>query len=247
MQAFYKAAFMLALLSIHAAPAISAPGDTSVPRMLVEDDLIFEDVLSEKEHDMVKASLDRAKANIIDAYGERKAPHTDVIWCKTKECAYYFGGPTMRSFATEPGLNRHGGRYTFRRPAIVILRQAKAREGGKPFAVETMTHELSHRELRARLNGASIPAWFNEGVATYIGKDQTCTADANGIDQLSKLADSRDWLTYTDQGSKVLVATYCQARNEVARWIQAHDGFAAVLDLLAKRAQGASFQTLYGR
>jgi hypothetical protein len=246
MQASHKAALILGLLSMHAIPAFSAPEGDGLPSMVAEGDLLYEDALSEQEREMVRNSVSRAKANIVEAYGGQKAPTTQVIWCKTKACAFYFGGPTMRSFATEPGPNHHGGQYAFRRPAIVILRQARVREGGNLRAVETITHELSHREFKERLSGAIVPAWFNEGVATYLGNEHTCSVAMKGVDKLSELASPAAWMRYTDQGSTVLVATYCQARNEVDRWIQSHGGFAAVVTLLEKRARGAAFDALYG-
>jgi hypothetical protein len=246
MQARPKAALILGLLLTHAIPAFSAPEGDGPPTMVAEGDLLYEDALSEQEREMVRNSVSRAKTNIVEAYGGQKSPATEIIWCKTKACAYYFGGPTMRSFATEPGPNHHGGQYAFQRPAIVILRQARVREGGNLRAVETITHELSHREFKARLNGAIVPAWFNEGVATYLGNEHTCPVAAKGVDKLSELASPAAWMRYTDQGSTVLVATYCQARNEVDRWIQLHGGFAAVVTLLEKRARGAAFETLYG-
>jgi hypothetical protein len=246
MQASRKAALILGLLSMHAIPALPAPEGDGVPSMLVEGDLLFEDVLSEQERDMLRNSVSRARANIVEAYGEQKAQATEVIWCKTKACAYYFGGPTMRSFAAGPGPNQHGGRYVFTRPAIVILRQARVSAAGNLRAVETITHEMSHFEFKARLNGAIVPAWFNEGVATYLGNEHRCSDDMKGVDKLSDLASSKAWMTYTNQGNELLVATYCQARNEVGRWLQSHGGFSAVVTLLAKRAHGDAFEALYG-
>jgi hypothetical protein len=246
MQVRHKAAFILGLLLMHAIPALPAPEGDGVPTMLAEGDLMYEDALSEQERDMVRDSVSRARANIVQAYGAQKAGSTQVIWCKTTVCANFFGGPTMRSFATEPGPNRHGGRYAFRRPAIVILRQARVRAGGNLRAVETITHELSHREFKERLDGAMVPAWFNEGIATYLGNEHTCAVTMKGADNLSELASPRAWVKYTDQSNAVLVATYCQARNEVDRWIQSHGGFIAVVTLLAKRAHGEAFEALYG-
>jgi hypothetical protein len=246
MPARHKAALILGLVLMHAIPALAAPEAEGVPTMLAEGDLMYEDALSEQERDLVRDSVSRARAAIVEAYGEQKAGPTQVIWCKTKMCANFFGGPTMRSFATDPGPNRHGGRYAFTRSAIVILRQARVSPGRNLRAVETITHELSHREFTARLNGAKVPAWFNEGIATYLGNEHTCSVSMKGVDNLSELASPSAWVRYTDQGNAVLVATYCQARNEVDRWIQSHGGFTAVVALLAKRARGEGFDALYG-
>lgn len=241
-----KTAVLLGFLFMHPLPASAAADDDGVPVMRAEGELWYEDALSEEERATLRNNLSQAKANIVAAYGEQKATDTLIVWCKTKGCARFFGGPTMRSFATEPGPNRYGGQFYFKKPTIVILRQARAAPGSNLYAMETMTHELSHREFKARLNGRSVPAWFNEGTATYLGKEEPCTPDMHAVDKLSELDSPRDWMNFTNQSNKALVTAYCQARNEVERWTQAHGGFAAVLALLDKRAHGESFESLYG-
>jgi hypothetical protein len=246
LKTLYQAAFLLACLVLHPVAALSASDDDGVPVMRAEGDLWYEDALSEQERETLRNNLRQAKANIVEAYGEQKATDTVIIWCKTKTCAMFFGGPTMRSFAAEPGPNRHGGRFNFKKPSIAILREARAAPGSNLRAMETITHELSHREFKARLKGASVPAWFNEGTATYLGKEEQCTPAMHAVDKLSVLDSPKDWMEYTNQSNTAVLNAYCQARNEVARWTQAHGGFSAVLTLLDRRAHGESFDSIYG-
>jgi hypothetical protein len=126
---------------------------------------------------------------------------------------------------------------------VVVLGQPRSFTGG------VLKHEMPHMEFRARLHGASVPGWFNEGVASYVGgeHDGFCRPGMKGIDDLFELDRGSAWLAYTNQHRDKSRMTYCQARNEVGDWIAEHGGFAAVLDLLAQRAKGTPFASLYGR
>jgi hypothetical protein len=66
-----------------------------------------------------------------------------------------------------------------------------------------------------------------------------------GTDDLFELQSGQQWTDYTNHHA--LASTYCQASNEVGAWIAEHGGFAAVLNLLTKRAWGTPFYSLYGR
>ena len=209
--------------------------------------LLLDPATTPEEQEFVAKSLAEARANIVAIYGEQKAEMPDVIWCKTKVCATYFSGPDGRSFAS-PGMGhrREGAQYVFRNPSIVITRQARVRDIANLRAVETLTHELSHAEFRARLRKTNVPAWFNEGIATYVGKEQSCRAAMRGIDRLADLETGKQWTDYTNRDNKTLINTYCQASGEVGDWIDAHGGFKAIVELLGKRSTGTSFESLYG-
>lgn len=212
-------------------------------QMTAHGRLLFESSLREDERALVAASVAQAEANITRAYGERRAPPATVIWCKTYSCALYFGGPSTRSFATRGGPNARRGQYDFDGPAVVMLRQVRA--PGRLLAVETLTHELSHLEFFARLGTARVPAWFNEGVATYLGGEHRCTEEAQGVAELSTLDSAARWNAHVNAGGAVLKATYCQARNTVADWIAARGGFGAVPELLRRVAAGELFASVY--
>lgn len=205
----------------------------------------FDPATTEEEQAGIAQSLAQAQANVQAAYGQRLGS-PKVVWCKTKECALFFAGTDGRSHATPGnGKPRRGAQYGFYFPAIVLTLQAQTSKIGA--ATNVLTHELSHIELRARLRGASVPAWFNEGVATYLGGGQDCRLTVRGIDDLFELQTGVQWVDYTNQGAKQKARTYCQASREVGAWMTEHGGFAAVLQLLTKRAWGVSFDSLYGR
>jgi hypothetical protein len=226
--------------------AFAAPPayDGNTP-MIERGPLWFDPAMSDEEQLGVAQGLLLAQANIVAVYGERMASPR-VVWCKTLECATFFSGSDHRSHADRgKGVSRADSQYAFSVPALVITRQALYPRNVR--AVEVLTHENSHLELHARLRGASVPAWFNEGIASYVGGEQDCRPGMRGIDDLFELQSGSQWTDYTNKYKQKSRLTYCQARNEVAGWIAEHGGFASVLDLLAKRARGRSFFSLYGR
>jgi hypothetical protein len=231
-----------ALSCAHAAAAPPAY-DGKTP-MIEVGPVWFDPAMSAEEQLSVAQSVVQAHANIAAAYGERLGA-SRVVWCKTMECVSFFSGSDGRSYANPGnGKPRNDAKYAFDFPALVITRQA--RYPGNVRAVEVLTHEMSHIEFSARLHGKPVPAWFNEGIATWLGKEQDCRPGMRGIDDLSTLASPSRWNEHTNQSGRNLVRSYCQASNEVGAWIAEHGGFAAVLDLLAARSKGRSFDALYG-
>ncbi|WER45131.1 hypothetical protein CupriaWKF_12520 [Cupriavidus sp. WKF15] len=65
-----------------------------------------------------------------------------------------------------------------------------------------------------------------------------------GIADLTQLDAESDWTAYTADNAK-FSTTYCQARGEVAAWIN-KNGNSAVGPLLQSVAQGAAFAATYG-
>lgn len=234
-------AAVLASASAHAAP----PAYDGVTPMVESGPFWFDPAMTAEERAGVMTSIAQAHANITAAYGVRLTSSL-VVWCKTNACALYFSGPDGRSYANPGnGKYRDGAKYAFSVPALIITRQAYHKPADVRPA-EVLTHEISHLEMRARLGRATVPAWFNEGVASYLGGEQTCQPGIRGIGDLFELDAPAKWHEYTNLRGKQS-NTYCQARNEVAEWIASHGGFEAVLKLLARRAGGQSFYALYGR
>lgn len=228
-----------------AAGAAAPPAYDGKTPMVEAGQLWLDPAMSDGERLGVAQSLLQAQANIVAAYGERLATPV-VVWCKTMACVTFFSGADGRSYASPGnGKTRYDAQYAFWVPALVITRQA--RYPGSVKAVEVLTHEMSHLEFAARLRRQPVPAWFNEGVATYLGGEQTCRAGMRVVDDLAKLDSPARWHEVTNESDRKLQLSYCQARNEVAAWVGAHGGFDAVLQLLLKRARGKSFESLYGQ
>lgn len=170
-------------------------------------------------------------------YGTLQATQPDVLVCQSGTCADYFAGPRRRNVTLYP--NTYAGQYVAPRMTVVLTSPTWTQN---PYV---LAHEFSHVEVAKRTNGAHVPAWFDEGLATYVGGEPICTnVSGKGIDDLRKLDQETDWVAYTGP-EDVFFKTYCQARAEVAAWIGKR-GNAGVVQLLDAVRQGQSFTGQYG-
>ncbi|HVL44460.1 MAG TPA: Ig-like domain-containing protein [Acidovorax sp.] len=170
-------------------------------------------------------------------YGTLQAAQPDVLVCQSGTCADYFAGPRRRNVTLYP--NTYAGQYVAPRMTVVLTSPTWTQN---PYV---LAHEFSHVEVAKRTNGAHIPAWFDEGLATYIAGEPICTnVSGKGIDDLRKLDQETDWVAYTGP-EDVFFKTYCQARAEVAAWTGKR-GSAGLVQLLDAVRQGQSFWSVYG-
>ena len=170
-------------------------------------------------------------------YGTLQAAQPDVLVCQSGACADYFAGPRRRNVTLYP--NTYAGQYVAPRMTVVLTSPTWTQN---PYV---LAHEFSHVEVAARTGGKHVPAWFDEGLATYIAGEPICTnVTGKGIDDLRKLDLETDWAAYTGP-EDVFFKTYCQARAEVAAWIGKR-GNAGVVQLLDAVRQGQSFTGQYG-
>lgn len=170
-------------------------------------------------------------------YGTLQAAQPDVLVCQSGTCADYFAGPRRRNVTLYP--NTYAGQYVAPRMTVVLTSPNWTQN---PYV---LAHEFSHVEVATRTGGKHVPAWFDEGLATYIAGEPICTnVTGKGIDDLRKLDLETDWVAYTGP-EDVFFKTYCQARAEVAAWIGKR-GNAGVVQLLDAVRQGQTFAGQYG-
>ena len=170
-------------------------------------------------------------------YGTLQAAQPDVLVCQSGACADYFAGPRRRNVTLYP--NTYAGQYVAPRMTVVLTSPTWTQN---PYV---LGHEFSHVEVAKRIGGKHVPAWFDEGLATYIAGEPICTnVTGKGIDDLRKLDLETDWVAYTGP-EDVFFKTYCQARAEVAAWIGKR-GNTGVVQLLDAVRQGQSFAGQYG-
>ena len=170
-------------------------------------------------------------------YGTLQAAQPDVLVCQSGSCADYFAGPRRRNVTLYP--NTYAGQYVAPRMTVVLTSPTWTQN---PYV---LAHEFSHVEVAKRIGGKHVPAWFDEGLATYIAGEPICTnVTGKGIDDLRKLDLETDWVAYTGP-EDVFFKTYCQARAEVAAWIGKR-GNTGVVQLLDAVRQGQSFAGQYG-
>ncbi|MEJ3651969.1 hypothetical protein WEH80_03020 [Actinomycetes bacterium KLBMP 9759] len=97
------------------------------------------------------------------------------------------------------------------------------------------THELTHVELHARLRGATVPQWFDEGLAVLVSGDARYLAEGGDrclVEPAGPLPSTLpEWLRAASADPQV----YAQAACRVSRLAAAHDMRA----LVAQLADGA--------
>ena len=133
-----------------------------------------------------------------------------------------------RGWTVSRGRSAPGARYVSRDRTTLVIVRADAR------AENMLAHELSHVELAHRARRSRCPAWFDEGLATFVSGEPNCSRpEPPAVDDLRTLATGDAWHAQTAV-AKRRHATYCQANREVAGWLT-EDGrarFTAFLDAL---------------
>jgi hypothetical protein len=187
----------------------------------------------------LKDARARAVASNEDLYGPLRAAAPVLVFCATDACRTYFAGPAMRGWDVGPGERAPGATYVAGARTTIIVTRTDDQ------AFRQLAHELSHVELALRVGGARVPQWFDEGLATFIGGEPECLTESppRAVD-LRAVADRDAWYSFTSRPS-ALPAIYCQARAEVAAWIERH-GVSGVLALLEAVRAGQVFEAVYG-
>lgn len=170
----------------------------------------------------------RDAAREVDAFFGTKVETPEAVVCVTEACAFEHAGPTRRSHAT------------LGPPAKVII------AGIDRLTKETLVHEMIHVEVARRLKGKPpVPAWFDEGIATFIGDNGICPPSRKrAVDDLRSLERAWVWDRFTNTSGR-LEEAYCQARDEIGAWTKQHDRRALVA-IIDGVAAGKKFDDLYG-
>ena len=194
---------------------------------------------SASQYPVIMESINTAIQTNKSFYGTLQADTPDIIACNSDACAMYFSGSTDSNNTIYP--TGRAGQYVAPRVTMVLV---------SPYWGQVNTsilaHEFSHVELYKRTNGVNVQGWFNEGLATYVGKQFDCAGVPKGIDDLTRLDVQINWNNYTGVGGSVAQATYCQASAEVGAWVAKKGGNAAIVQLLQNLGQGQGFYSLYG-
>ncbi len=118
------------------------------------------------------------------------------------------------------------------------------------FNTRTMAHELAHVELH-RIMGAGavaaqrIPAWFDEGLASWVSQDSRLKAVTPGqMTRIKQARQSTQWGQIADQMG--WLTAYAAANALVSRVAEAA-GPEAIRTMLTQVAAGADFDTLWAR
>jgi hypothetical protein len=199
--------------------------------------LYVDPAMTDAEREQVKGLYSQAVADISAFFGPESFAANGgeppaVVMCTSDDCEVTFSGPTKRSHAQlEP--------Y----PTVYL-------SGLGPLTRGTITHEMTHivLGLKQRVAGATapvLPAWLNEGTATFVGDNVNCAPGmAPGIDDLRRLDAGSHWWNFTNLPGKIN-PTYCQAEAEVSGWVAKHSR-AALVEAIEAFYRGVPFEEAYG-
>jgi hypothetical protein len=160
----------------------------------------------------------KAARRLAGVFGPLRAPPPLTIYCESDQCRVYFSGPSRRSCIIKPGEMAPGGRFASAGEPTIIVDRTDDR------AVNELAHDLAHIELRARVGWVFVPQWFNDGLATLVADEPSCSGvEDRPVEDLRRLDDRDTWQAMQDHvslGTRAVV--YCEARRMVEGWIAAH-------------------------
>ncbi|TDD12088.1 hypothetical protein E1292_02920 [Nonomuraea deserti] len=210
----------LTAIAFPSVAATTCPGCYGLERL--RPGLYAEPGLAPAKRRHVAEVVEQANKRVRAFFGGR-ASTPDILVCLSDDCYRRIGGGRERGIAV---LNRS-----------VML---------SPRGVDPViaSHELTHVELHARLDGAEVPQWFDEGLAVLVSDDRRYLAPAGD----RCLRDSRrplpatlgDWLVAASADPHV----YAEAACQVSRWAGRKGGKEAVLTLIERLSTGQPFPNL---
>lgn len=209
------------------------------PMLALCDGVYVEPTATAAQQLSLRQSVALAYAAVTDFYVNFTAPHPQMIFCQTAACRTYFMG-TYGGVYSPLGYQLPGATYQAGKPTLFVTFTSFPNLGR-----QTIAHELTHTETLYRYGDGGVPAWFNEGVATMVGKSPDCTNQTvNWISDL-RTVDSGIALAQATVDSSKGDSIYCQAQREVAAWVGAN-GMQKFYDLLSGVKAGQQFYSLYG-
>ncbi|RBQ15581.1 hypothetical protein DP939_34990 [Spongiactinospora rosea] len=214
------AAVALTAIAFPSVAATTCPGCYGLER--IRPGLYAEPGLAPADHRHVAEVVERANQRVRDFFSGR-ASTADVLVCRSDDCYRRIGGGRERGIAV---LNRS-----------VML---------SPRGIDPViaSHELTHVELHARLGGAEVPQWFDEGLAVLVSDDPRYLAPGGDrcliAPRRSLPATLGDWLRAASADARV----YAEAACQVSRWAAANGGKEALPALIERLSAGHPFPSI---
>ena len=157
---------LLLVGGVVAAVALPGPQRMACPTCFglekAADNVYVDSVLSARQRTQTLQSIDRARRQVREFFGGLKSDPRIVV-CRTRACAQIFGSKGAKGVA-----------YGWQG---ILLTNSRI------FGV-IAAHELAHVELHWRMGllgwaRGTVPAWFDEGLATVISNDPRFKHDAS--------------------------------------------------------------------
>ncbi|TWF78838.1 hypothetical protein FHX44_114762 [Pseudonocardia hierapolitana] len=209
------AALVGVVVAFPSVAAITCPGCYGLEQE--RPGLYVEPGLTAVQHREVIHAVDEGTQRVKEYFGDLRS-EPDVLVCLTEECYTRIGGGRERGIA-------------------VLYRAVMLSPRGIDPVIAA--HELTHVELRARLGRASVPQWFDEGLAVLVSDDPRYllpegAPDRCRVEPTGPLPETLDaWLRDAGEDAQV----YAQAACVVSRWTAWND----LHGLIAHLAAGGAF------
>jgi len=187
----------------------------------IADQVYAEPDLDPEQRDRMLAMITAARRKIVAGYGSDSGTPR-ILVCRSADCYRRIGG------GAEAGV------------AIMNRGLILAPRGADPVIA---THELSHVEFHRRSGSATVPQWFDEGLAVVISDDRRYLGPAGSAERCRAEPDGPlpetlgAWL----EAASADELTYARAACAVDRWVEGHGGLTAVPDLTRRLAAGEPF------
>jgi len=184
---------------------------------------------SEAERADLVSGLAAAEERIGAFYSQRQAAPPVVLACVSLACDRRLGGKGAKARA-------YGSEFIHLSPA--------------GWDATILSHELAHIELHARvgwrvLASGTLPAWFDEGLAVIISRDQRYLSNDDGgsVECLEPASDdlpvsAREWGREAGRGERPV---YAIAACRVLNWLRTQGGRDAAISLAERLRNGGSF------
>lgn len=193
----------------------------------LQENLYGERGLSEEQRRTVIAAVADGTRLVEQFYGSRISSPV-ILACLSAQCHDRIGGGGER------------GRAVLDRAVLLSPRGVDA---------VIVAHELSHIELHRRLGPASdeVPQWFDEGLAVLVSNDPRYLLPDTAADRCRLAPDGtlprtlQQWQRAARDDEQLYAKVACQ----VSRWVDAHGGPPAVLDLIERLHDGETFAAVY--
>ncbi|MBB5784746.1 hypothetical protein [Nonomuraea jabiensis] len=215
------AAVVVTAIAFPSVAATTCPGCYGLERL--EPGVYAEPGLPQDRRRQVSEVVQQANKRVRDFFGGRKSS-PDLLVCLSDDCYRRIGGGRERGIAV---LNR----------AVML----------SPRGVDPViaSHEMTHVELHARLNGADVPQWFDEGLAVLVSDDPRYlapTGDRCLLDSRQPLPVTlAEWLRAASADPQM----YAKAACQVSRWAGANGGKEGVRTLVGRLSAGQPFPDVF--
>lgn len=193
----------------------------------LEDGIFVESNMPAEKRNLLFSSVTSAKEDVVKYFG-KLSRHPTIVACATETCDKRVGGRGARAST-----------YSF--PGGSVLRLSP-----RGLDRTIVTHEWVHVEVHARIGvlhqiRGAVPAWFDEGLAVIISKDERyLKSGASAAERCTQPAEAGlpvspfEWGPLAGKSPMI----YAKAGCTVLNWLEANGGNTGLMIALEEVAKG---------